>query len=142
MEDDVEKKISDEIDYIENFIKSELEKGEGVCKKTEEELLSCLEKNDLIGFFCDERGIPNFEEYSSGRRIKPFDEWSCFIEVVTRDGGALIIEFGGTKQLAYIIHKFSSEEVESYAKSHRVFMDKKHGLPRFVKIFEFKPSKI
>ena len=137
-----QEKISAEIDYVENFIKSEFEKGERICKKTEEELFNCIERSDFVDVLGNERGNPSFENYTSGRRVKPFDEWGCFVEVATKDGNALVIEFGGIKQMAFMILKFSTEEIESYAKSHRFFEDINHGLPRFVRVFEFKPGKI
>jgi hypothetical protein len=139
---DAEKILLENITYIEGIINSEKEKGERLCKKTESALYKALNNNkDIAEIFIDNKKV-TFDKYSSGRKVRPFDEWSCFPEVCVENDSPLVIHMGLGNQIAITITKFCVEEIQSYAKSHRVFKDPIHNVQKFVQVFEFKSEKI
>ncbi len=120
-------------------------KEDGLCEKTEEALYDHLKfgKSKWFG-----GKVPN--KYSSGRKYHFFDEIGVFIELDIACG----------KDIATL---FCEDEIQSYAKSYRVMPvnlnfrlfeqynteheDKKDKIellkmPKFIKVFEFKPDKI
>ena len=114
-----------------NFIKTEKEKGDRVsnCVK---HILENLVTSDSISakdFW--------FDTYTSGRTFRVFDEVSLFNESIC--------------EMGQIINKsiyFCEQEIESYARSYRMFRyyiyfdNREVEVENLVKIFEFKPSKI
>lgn len=115
---------------LKSVVKKELEKGEGVCKKTEDILYDLFEKND----FPFKDSYENNTHYFSGRKKGVFDEWGTIIEIFYDD------RFENKTSLRVI--SFSKDEIESYAKSYRTYRCFLDGGLNFVKVFEFKPSKI
>ena len=122
------RKMNEEkIKELNNAKKIELEKGEGLCKKTEAALYECFD--DL--FSLRENFSNKMTHYFSGRKRGVFDEWDTFLESMDNDGG-----------FAFKVITFSKDEIESYAKSHRTYKCFLDGRTNFIKVFEFKPSKI
>lgn len=141
-EDDVEdvfeklkRKHKIQFEEYSNFVKEQVNKGECVCEKTFNILTEYSE------LFVNKN--PSFKEslnwkYSSCKKIQPFDAVFCFVELEM------------TEDCMNISMIYTCEdEIENYSKSHRFFKFSdsliqpsiyKSGF--FVKVFEYKPSKI
>lgn len=130
--DDYLNHISGKYEAYLNFIKTERDKGEGLSKRMQGILYGNLKETSFL--------LKDFDDgaYSSGKKIGVFDEISIFDETVF---------VNGIPTNRAVI--FGKQEIESYARSHRVF-EHKHSNPftfnkdgvAIVKVFDFKPEKI
>jgi len=123
---------------VSNFVNSEKEKSEGLCKKTQAAFYRCLEEKRCKGFDDDEiiKPVVDFKNYSSGRKARFFDEYGYFDEGVLKEKESKLI----FKEIVFCV-----EEIESYSKSYRIISieDATSNYKNcFVKIFDFKPPKL
>ena len=115
---------------LHRVVKKELKKGEGVCKETENILYNLFEINN----FPFKEYHKDKTHYYSGRKKGVFDEWGTLIETY--------IDAKNERKTSLKVISFSKDEIESYAKSYRTYRCFFDGGLNFVKVFEFKPSKI
>ena len=117
------------------FIDLQKELGEGLCEKTQDFLIECINlkfTNPWDFEDEDKKKLNVLEYYSSGKKHYFFDEFGSFLEF-------RIIE----EWISEVVY-FEESEIESYARSYRVFIPSFEMIPpfAFVKIFEFKRDKI
>jgi len=129
-----------------DFVNSERQKPECLCKKTEkalEEMVSI--ENSWLTMLLKEY---NWKEFSSGRKIKQFDQFGRFSYFILKGGFPIIIKednFDKLLQLSEYHITFSPEEIESYARAYRIAPLGEYFencSPRFIQIYDFKPPKI
>ncbi len=125
-------------EYI-NFLNTERDKGESISKEVEEYLQKICDEGDcLLQGTSEDRRLINF---SSGRKVDPFDEIKVFIET-----GSIYSSGNDTLLMIDYTIFFCEQEIESYAKCYRLFKPKILRLfdqmEHMVKVFEFKRDKI
>ena len=117
-----------------NFIKEQLEIGECVCEKTFKKLTKYSERGE------NALEIKEFinGKYSSEKKIQPFDSVFIFMELVLTESSIV----------TSVIYT-CEQEIENYSKSHRFFkftdspmQPSLYKSDFFIKVFEYKPSKI